>query len=118
MSNKRPKNNEKPRIWLIIILSVVLFFGTGFAAFYFNEDVDMANVQEKIYYYITGENADNNLLTLAYCIGVAAGIIIFFNPFMMGKKGGKPTPMEVKYFEYEQQTKDLQKAEQEKGDGG
>ena len=112
---------QKPRIWLVILLGIVLFFGTGLAAMYFNEDVGMVDVQQKIFYYISGEDADENLLTLMYCVGIALGVLLFFNPFMMGKKGGKPTPMEAKYFEFAQQEEQLQKSElqqNQKSNGG
>ena len=122
MSNKTKNNsnqsqsggaNDKPRIWMIILLGIVLFFGTGLATSYFNEDVGMLDVQGKLFYYISGEKADEKLMTIAYCAGVALGVIIFFNPFMMGKKGGKPTPMEIKYFEYEQSAMQLRQAQQQ-----
>ncbi|MGI5899109.1 MAG: hypothetical protein ACOX8S_04195 [Christensenellales bacterium] len=112
MSNRkqnegRGQNDQRPRIWLVIIFGIILFFGTGLATNYFNEDVDMVNVQEKMFYYISGEDADAHLLTLAYCVGIALGVLAFFNPLMIGKKNGKPTPMETKYFEYEDKAQQM-----------
>ena len=107
------RKQEKPRIWLVIILGIILFFGTGLAATYFNEDVGMDDVQQKLFYYICGEEANDDLLTLMFCIGIALGVVIFFNPFMIGKKGGKPTPMELTYFEYTQQAEQFKQAEQQ-----
>jgi hypothetical protein len=111
------KSDDKPRIWLVIILGIILFFGTGLATNYFNEDVNMVNVQEKMFYYISGEDADAHLLTLMYCIGIGLGVLAFFNPFMIGKKSGKPTPMETKYYEYEDQAKQMMEQEAKEMNG-
>lgn len=103
--------SDKPRVWLISLMGIVLFFGTGLAVMYFNEDVEMASVLNKIFKFIAGREANIKLLTTMYCIGIAIGVVGFFNPIQAGNKGRKPRPrpMEVKYFEYEEQVKQCKK---------
>lgn len=99
--------NNKPRKWLIILMGIVLFCGTGLAITYFNEDVGMNGALSKLFGFISGESVNQNVLAVCYSVGMALGVIGFFNPPFQGKK---PGPMDVKFFEFEQSCSDYAKS--------
>lgn len=89
-----------------IFVSVIVLIGSAFSIMAFNNDVDLSKLLTQIYEKVTGSpKIGFGILELSYCIGVAVGILVFFNHF-----GGKrftvdPTPMEVEMRLYE---KDIQ----------
>jgi stage V sporulation protein AA len=54
-----------------------------------------------------GEEKDNPLIIeIPYSIGLAAGIIVFFNHFLGHKITDDPTPIEVEMTEYDKEVTD------------
>lgn len=86
----------------IALVSLVTFFGSIFAIMSYNEDVDVTGVFAKIYGVVLGYvPSQPGLLELTYGIGLALGIIVFFNHFGKKKITSDPTPMEVAMEKYE-----------------
>ena len=70
----------------------------------FNNDVNLTGMFSQIYELLTGRSSDGfTILELTYSIGLAAGILIFFNHFGRKKFSVDPTPMEVEMRSYEDQ---------------
>jgi len=84
-----------------IIISIILFFGSSSAIISFHYDGEIRKVFDGYYNMFMGENKINNLIEIPYSIGIAGGIIIFFNHFGKSKITTDPTPIEVEMTEYE-----------------
>jgi len=60
-------------------------------------------VFQKVYGLITGEKPQGfTILELSYSVGLAVGIIVFFNHFAKWKINTDPTPLEVEMRLYEE----------------
>lgn len=98
-------NQNKPK-WINMVKSVVLciiiFFGASFAIMTFNNDVGVTEVFAKFYQQVIGAPSDGvTELEICYSIGLALGIIIFFNHVGKKKITPDPTPMQVEMRKYE-----------------
>lgn len=100
--SSNPKHNKAWEILKVIFVSCVSFFGTGFTIMAFHNDIGIRDVFEQISSLITGE-AGKGILTIeiAYSMGLAAGIIIFFNHIGKRRITHDPTPIEVSMRKYE-----------------
>lgn len=84
------------------IVAVISFCGAAFAIMTFNNDASVTTVFGKIYQLVMGEEADGvTILEFSYSIGVAFGILVFFNHFASWKLTVDPTPIEVEMRLYE-----------------
>lgn len=96
---------KKNKLWLyckIIFVGIVLFAGSSTAIMSFHSDAQMATVFENYYYIFFGERVENPaIIDLPYAIGLAVGIIVFFNHFGNKKITSDPTPIEVEMSVYE-----------------
>jgi len=98
------EDKEKKAITFLKVLFVmaVTFFGSVFAIMTYNEDVGVSGVFDKIHYIIIGSERNGaGILELTYALGIAVGIIIFFNHFGKKKLTKDPTPMEIEMEKYE-----------------
>lgn len=84
------------------IVAVISFCGAAFAIMTFNNDASVTTVFGNIYQLVMGEEADGvTILEFSYSIGVAFGILVFFNHFASWKLTVDPTPIEVEMRLYE-----------------
>ena len=104
------KNLEQNNYWKwtkIIGIIIILFAGSATAIMSFHSDVQMAAVFENYYYIFFKKKIENPIIiNLPYSIGIAVGIIVFFNHFCGKKITSDPTPIEVEMTEYEKQIED------------
>lgn len=85
-----------------VFVCIVCFCGAAFAIMTFNNDVSVTDVFEKVYLLITGEASSGfTILEFSYSIGLALGILVFFNHFAKWKLNTDPTPLEVEMRLYE-----------------
>lgn len=100
MPSKSPKYAWQ---WIkTLCICLVSFSGAAFAIMTFNNDAGVTEVFREIYRLVTGqENNGFMLLELAYSLGLAGGIIVFFNHFAKIKLNADPTPLEVEMRLYE-----------------
>lgn len=85
-----------------IFVCIVCFFGAAFAIMTFNNDVNVGDVFKEVYRLIMGTESDGfTIIELTYSIGLALGIIAFFNHFSKFKINTDPTPLEVEMRLYE-----------------
>ncbi len=96
-----------PHIWWqwmkTLGVCVVSFFGAAFAIMTFNNDVSVTQVFQEIYRLVMGtESSGFTILETSYSVGLALGIIVFFNHFATRKLNTDPTPIEVEMRLYEE----------------
>ena len=98
-----PKNPVWFWQWIKTIgVCLICFFGSAFAIMTFNNDVSVTAVFYEIYVLIMGQEPGGfTVLELFYSIGLAIGIVVFFNHFVKWKLNTDPTPLEVEMRLYE-----------------
>lgn len=86
----------------IIFVCIVLFMGAATAIMSFHSDAQIPDVFKNYYKIFFGREIENpKIIAVPYSIGLATGIIIFFN-HIGGKKITKdPTPIEVEMSLYD-----------------
>lgn len=86
----------------IIFVSAISFFGTAFTIMAFHNDIGINKVFSKVYEMVMGQMSDGyGVLELSYSIGLAVGIILFFNHIGGRRITKDPTPIEVEMRVYE-----------------
>lgn len=100
---KVEKNTPKwVEFFKIAFICAILFFGSAFSIMAFNEDAGVTDMFKKVYLLITGTESDGfTVIEFTYSIGLAVGIIIFYNHFGKAKITKDPTPIEVEMRTYE-----------------
>ena len=100
---KPPKASEVCWQWIkTVFVCLVSFFGAAFAIMTFNNDVSVTSVFGEVYRLITGrESNGHTMLEVSYSVGLAVGILAFFNHFAKWKISADPTPLEVEMRLYE-----------------
>lgn len=87
----------------LAFVALVSFFGTSFTIMAFHNDIGINEVFTKIYEMVMGRQGDGyGILELAYSIGLAVGIIVFFNHIGGRRITKDPTPIEVEMRIYEE----------------
>lgn len=96
------KKSKVIDILKIAFVSAISFFGAGFAIMTFNEDVSVGEVFEKIHYLVYQVPKEGfGILEFTYSIGMASGIILFYNHIGTRRITKDPTPIEVQMRVYE-----------------
>lgn len=90
--------------WIkLAFVACVSFFGTAFTIMAFHNDIGINDVFVKVYEMVMGRPGDGyGILELSYCLGLAIGIIVFFNHIGGRRITKDPTPIEVEMRVYEQ----------------
>jgi len=106
-NKKTGKSNTLWQYIKIAFVSLLLLAGSATAIMSFHSDAQIPTVFENYYYIFFNERVENPMIIdLPYSIGLAAGIIIFFNHFSGKKLTNDPTPIEVEMTSYESQVED------------
>lgn len=85
-----------------VFVSVITFCGSAFAIMAFNNDSAVTDLFAQIKQFVTGQpDYDSLLLEISYSIGIAVGILLFFNHFGKKRFTVDPTPLEVQMRQYE-----------------
>lgn len=105
-----PFEKKQSRFFLVVkvlFVSLVLLAGSATAIMSFHSDAQIATVFENYYYIFFNEKIENPMLIdLPYSLGLAVGIIVFFNHFSGKKITEDPTPIEVEMSVYESEVTD------------
>lgn len=84
-------------------IAVISFCGAAFAIMTFNNDANVTDVFANLYYLTMGMESDGvTILEFSYSLGIAVGILVFFNHFAKWKLTVDPTPIEVEMRLYEE----------------
>ena len=85
------------------LVCVILFFGSAFTIMTFIEDVSVNKVFNALYTRVTGQVSNGaGVLEICFCIGLAIGIMVFYNHVGTKKITDDPTPIQVAMRKYEQ----------------
>ena len=86
----------------MVLVCVTVFIGSAFSIMTFNNDVGVTQVFSQVYQLVMGRASDGfTMLEAMYSVGIAVGILVFYN-HVGGKRITKdPTPMEVEMRQYE-----------------
>ena len=86
----------------VIFVCLATFFGAGFSIMSFNNDITIGAMFEKICKLFAGsKNTGKTVMEVSYSIGLAVGILVFYNHFGPKKLSKDPTPIEVEMRKYE-----------------
>lgn len=105
------KKEKSEKVWMhygkIIFVILVAFFGASFSIMSYNTDVGIEDLFYNVYELIMGKAPTGpNLLHISYTVGLALGIVIFFNHAGKIKLTDDPTPFEVQMRLYERDVND------------
>ena len=91
----------------IIFVAAISFFGTAFTIMAFHNDIGINKVFGKVYELVMGQPSSGySILEFSYSIGLAVGIIVFFNHIGGRRITKDPTPIEVEMRIYERDVND------------
>lgn len=98
------KKNQRGLKWLkIALVCLVSFFGTAFTIMAYHNDVGINEVFTEIYRIVMNREPQGlNVLEVSYSLGLALGIIVFFNHVGGRRLTKDPTPIEVAMRNYEE----------------
>ena len=100
----RPKKGYSP-FWQwskTVMVALICFFGAAFAIMTFNNDSSAKDIFRQVYQMVMGVESDGfTIVEASYSIGLALGVILFFNHFAAVKVNQDPTPLEVEMRLYE-----------------
>ncbi|MEG1847611.1 MAG: stage V sporulation protein AA [Lachnospiraceae bacterium] len=83
-------------------IALICFFGTAFTVMAFHNDIGITQVFIKLHELVTGVPSNGyTVLEVTYSIGLAAGILLFFNHVGSKRITKDPTPIEVEMRIYE-----------------
>lgn len=85
------------------LVCLVSFFGTAFTIIAYHNDIGINDVFGEIYFMMMNREPQGlNILEVSYSVGLALGIIVFFNHIGGRRLTKDPTPIEVAMRNYEQ----------------
>lgn len=86
----------------VVVLCIIIFLGSAFTIMAFNNDVSVGEVFDRFYGQFMGTDKPNvTEIEFFYCIGLAVGILVFFNHIGKKKITADPTPIQVEMRKYE-----------------
>lgn len=103
-------HKPRPRILefaIVFFVAAFTFLGSIYAIMAYNNDVGTVEIFENVYQFLgLNDYSDNNVLEIAYGIGLALGIIVFYNHFGSFKITKDPTPIQVEMDKYQKDIDD------------
>lgn len=88
----------------LILLSLIVLFGSAFTIMTFNTDVSVGELFDLIYELVMNEPKKGaSILELSYSIGIPIGILGFYNHFKLSKSKEDPTPIHIEMRNYEEE---------------
>ena len=103
-------HKTRPRVLefaIVFFVAAFTFLGSMYAIMAYNNDVGTVEIFENVYEFLgLSDYSDNNVLEIAYGIGLALGIIVFYNHFGSFKITKDPTPIQVEMDKYQKDIDD------------
>lgn len=108
MQHDKPSQKKGPMgVLKLIFVALICFFGSAFTIMAFHNDVGITKVFGKVYELVMGQPSPGySILEVSYSIGLAVGIILFFNHIGGRRITKDPTPIEVEMRIYERDVND------------
>ena len=92
------KGMDLVKLW---ILCIIIFFGSAFTIMAFHNDIAITSLLGQFYSQIMGKPKPTiSELEISYSIGIAAGILVFFNHLGKKKFSVDPTPIQVEMTKF------------------
>lgn len=86
----------------VCFVSGICFCGAFFTIMAFHNDIGVTQVFHRLYEMVTGQGSDGaTVLEISYSVGLAVGILLFFNHVGGRRITQDPTPIEVEMRLYE-----------------
>jgi stage V sporulation protein AA len=86
----------------LTLVGILTFFGAAFTIMAFNNDISISGVFEQFYRQVLGtDKPPVTEIEVCYSIGLAVGIMVFFNHIGKKKITADPTPIQVELRKYE-----------------
>lgn len=86
-----------------VLVCLVSFFGTAFTIMAYHNDVGINDVFTEVYRMVMNREPQGlNVLEVSYSLGLALGIVVFFNHIGGRRLTKDPTPIEVAMRNYEE----------------
>ena len=102
---KEKKDSKVLEFLKVFAICVILFAGGATTIMSFHSDVQLPLIFQNYYYMFFGENVEMPaILSIPYSIGLAVGVMVFFNHFSKIKITDDPTPIEIEMTTYEKET--------------
>ena len=96
------KKRSAVEVFKILLVSLVCFFGASFTIMAFHNDISINKIFSHVYELVMGYSSDGySILEVSYSVGLAVGIILFFNHIGGRRITKDPTPIEVEMRVYE-----------------
>lgn len=100
------KQKHASKLWQAVkigIVCLILLGGSATAIMSFHTDAQIPTIFRNFYYIFFRETSESMaLIDIPYSIGLAAGIILFFNHFSRKQAVSDPTPIDVEMSVYEE----------------
>lgn len=95
-------------VWTkVVFVALISFFGTAFTIMAFHNDIGIHDVFGRIYEEMMGQPSSGfTTLEVTYSLGLAVGIVLFFNHIGGRRITTDPTPIEVEMRIYEKDVDD------------
>ncbi len=95
--------HKGPLQWIkMVFVAAISFFGTGFTIMAFHNDISINKIFSHVHELVMGYASEGySILEVSYSIGLAIGIILFFNHVGGRRITKDPTPIEVEMRVYE-----------------
>ncbi|MCL2396563.1 MAG: stage V sporulation protein AA [Defluviitaleaceae bacterium] len=104
---KPPKKRPFVKWLKVAMVSLVLFVGASSAIMAFHTDSQLTAVFKQYHKMFFGQEVEKPLIiNIPYSIGLALGIVVFFNHFGGKRLTKEPTPIEVEMATYEKDVED------------
>lgn len=99
---KADKHGKSGQALKLAFASCISFFGTAFTIMAFHNDININKIFSLVYEMIMGREAEGySIMEVSYSIGLAIGILLFFNHIGGRRITKDPTPIEVEMRIYE-----------------
>ena len=100
---ERTKSNNKLITMLAVgFMCIFTFIGSAYVIMAYNNDVGTIELFERIYGLLgITDYKETNMIEIAYGVGIALGIIVFYNHFGKMRISDTPTPIQVEMDKYE-----------------
>lgn len=97
------KVNKLWKYCKVAAVSLILLAGSSTAIMSFHTDAQIPTIFKNFYYIFFNETMENMwVIDIPYSIGLAFGILVFFNHFKRSKSEDDPTPIDVEMTVYEE----------------
>ncbi len=104
---REKKHSKLLQGFLIAFVALFTFMGSVYAIMAYNNDVGTIEIFGKLYELLEAEEAQQyKLAEVMYAVGLAGGIILFYNHFGGKRFTTDPTPIEVEMDKYEKDIDD------------